>query len=72
MELREATQAANDLMGAGYTVVPYPDKEAPTNLIVKQGDRTVTTLAVTDGGVCEDSVAYLVSEGHHEKIRQAL
>lgn len=72
MERRDHQQATTNLEGAGYTVVPHPSREAPTNLIVKLNHRTVTTLPVVDNGVCEESVVYLVSEGHHEKIAQAL
>lgn len=68
METREYKQAIIDLEAAGYTIVPYPDSAKPTNLIVRLVERTVTTLPVTKGAVCEDSVAYLISEGHYDAM----
>lgn len=67
MITRNTTIATTLLIAAGYTVTSYPDKLAPTNLIVMLGDRTVTTLPVKGGGVCAASVDYLLSEQRYAK-----
>ena len=67
MQLRETPQAMADLIAAGYRVVPYPSADNTTTLIVMLGARTVTTLPVQEGGVCEQSVIYLVSEAEAER-----
>jgi hypothetical protein len=59
------TEGITALRKAGYIVTPYPEPNRPTNLIVRLGDRTVTTLAVTADRVCQASVDYLVSEQRH-------
>lgn len=68
MTTRDVTTATADLRAAGYIITGYPDMALATSLIVQLGDRTVTTLPVKDGAVCEESVTYLVSEAHYEKL----
>lgn len=64
---RATDTAASDLTAAGYTVGHYPQREAATDLIIRLGDRTVTTLKVIGGGVSDDSVRYLLDEADRFK-----
>lgn len=70
MKTRDTEQAVRELEGAGYKV-GYDHTGSNKVLVLRQGNRVVTTLPVKDNGVDDESVAYLVSEGHYDLLGHA-